>query len=473
MNRILVFIPTYNEVDNVGPMCEQIMALPLPLDLHFTDDNSPDGTGQKLDELAGKHPRMTVSHRTGKLGIGTAHQAGIAYAYAHGYDWLITLDCDFSHTPQDIPKFYAEREQGDIVVGSRYMQENSLPGWSLFRSMLTRFGHFLTRHLLRMKYDATGAFRLYNLQRIPPGLFGAVRSKSYSFFFESLFVLSSNGFRVKEIPIVLPSRTYGHSKLSFKEAFRSAMFLFKLSLERTLNPGRFRAGRLADRLQPGLQDPQNWSPYWREKKEVSGFIYEMIAAFYRNLVLRPIVRNQLRSTFQPGDRLMHAGCGSGQVDEDLHGEFKITAVDISQDALDLYSRNNPDVDRIEQASILALPYEGGSYDGIYNLGVVEHFTHDEIAKILSEFHRVLKPSGKIVIFWPHRHATSVYVLNTVHRLARLSKSKMKLHPDEISLLESRKQAEAVLARSNFDLVRYRMDLRDGFIQAVLVGQKRG
>jgi len=473
MNKILVFIPTYEEVANVTAMCEQILALPLPLDLHFTDDNSPDGTGEELDRLAALHPRVTVSHRTGKLGIGSAHQEGIAYAYQQGYEILVTLDCDFTHDPGKIPDLLQAREGCAVVLGSRYLEANSLPGWSPYRRFMTNLGHFLTRHLLRLKYDATGAFRLYDLRKIPHSLFKAVRSKSYSFFFESVFVLSSNGLKIKEIPVVLPSRTYGHSKLSLLEAFRGAVFLFRLSVERVASPGRFRVGRDPDQLRDDLRDPQDWAPYWQRKKEVSGFLYETLAALYRNLILRPILQRVLSQTFPPGAKLLHAGCGSGQVDIDLQSHFKITAVDISKDALDLYSRYNAGAARIEQASILDLPYAPETYDGIYNLGVMEHFTKEEIIKILGQFHRVLRADGKIVIFWPYRYAPSVLLLNSAHGLAKtFGRTELKLHPDEISLFKSKSEAQSIFAAAKFDLVSCRMSLRDGFIQAVLVGQKQ-
>jgi dolichol-phosphate mannosyltransferase len=254
MNKILVFIPTYEEVENVAPMCEQIMALPLPLDLHFMDDGSPDGTGEELDRLAKLHDRVTVTHRSGKLGIGTAHQEGIAYAYRQGYELLITMDCDFTHEPGKIPDLLQALDGYEVVLGSRYLQKLSLPGWSLFRKAVTQFGHFLTRNLLFMKYDATNAFRLYDLRKLSPDLFLAVRSKSYSFFFESLFILASNGIKIKEIPISLPNRTHGHSKLSLYEAYRSALFLLSLAVERFFNPGRFRAGSGNPRRNPVGRD---------------------------------------------------------------------------------------------------------------------------------------------------------------------------------------------------------------------------
>ncbi len=472
MNKILVFIPTYDEVDNVANMCEQIMALPIDCDLHFIDDGSPDGTGAELERLAQLYPRVTVGHRSGKLGIGSAHQEGIAYAYRKGYDILITMDCDFTHDPARIPDLLRAHENNEVILGSRYLASNSLPGWSLHRRFLTNLGHFLTRHLLRIRYDATGAFRLYDLKKIPHALFKTVRSRSYSFFFESVFLLSSNGVRIREIPVVLPSRTYGHSKLSIFEAVRSAMFLLRLSVERIANPGRFQIGRDPDLLREDLHDPQDWAPYWQQKKEVGGFIYETIAAFYRNLVIRPVLHNALGRHYSKGSNLLHAGCGSGQVDLGLQECFRLTAVDISSDALDLYSRYNPKTVRIEQASILDLPYPNDTFDGVYNLGVMEHFTDTEIVLILLQFQRVLKPGGKVLLFWPHRHGLSVLTLKTVRWLARtLWKKELKFHPDEISLLTSTAQAKRFFAEANLELLSCRMSLRDGYVQAILVGQK--
>ena len=103
--KTLIVIPTYNERENVRPMCEQIGALGLDADLLFIDDGSPDGTGALLDELTKEHPRLRVLHRPAKSGIGSAHQDGIALAYAEGYERLVTLDCDFTHSPDLIPAF--------------------------------------------------------------------------------------------------------------------------------------------------------------------------------------------------------------------------------------------------------------------------------------------------------------------------------------------------------------------------------
>jgi dolichol-phosphate mannosyltransferase len=237
--RTLIVIPTYNEGDNVRPMCEQIAALHLDADLLFIDDHSPDGTGDLLDKLAAEQARVRVLHRPAKAGIGSAHQDGIALAYAEGYGRLVTLDCDFTHAPDLIPRFLERVETSDVVVGSRYIETDSVPGWTLVRKALTAGGHLLTKSLLGISQDATGAFRAYDLTSIPREVFGLVRSTGYSFFFESLLVLARNGFGIAEVPIRLPARTAGHSKMTVAEIRRSVETLGTLFWASHTEPGRF------------------------------------------------------------------------------------------------------------------------------------------------------------------------------------------------------------------------------------------
>ena len=224
----LIFIPTYDEAENVRMIYQQIKALNLEADLLFCDDNSPDGTGRIIDEICASDQRVFVIHREGKLGIGTAHRQGVDWAYTKKYDQLITMDCDFSHSPSYIKNFIELSGEGDVIVGSRYLKDGSLKEWNLFRKTLTRMGHFLTNALLKMPYDATGAFRLYSLKKIPQGVFQLTRSEGYSFFFESLYILMLNGIKIKEFPISLPARTYGHSKMTLKNALRSFSYLMSI-----------------------------------------------------------------------------------------------------------------------------------------------------------------------------------------------------------------------------------------------------
>jgi len=470
--RTLLLIPTYNERENVESMASQILSQGLDADLLFLDDSSPDGTGRILDALASRDPRVRVLHRPGKLGVGSAHVHGIQWAYDHGYEALITMDCDFTHSPADLGRMVAASSQYDVTVGSRYLRPGSLPGWNLLRRFLTNFGHFLTRHLLKMDYDATGAFRIYRLSRIPREVFSLVTSMGYAFFFESLFVLHRNGCTIGQVPIVLPARTYGHSKMSFWEPYRSFKQVFALFVSSSLHPAQFRLTEPLDHLDPSVQDPQGWDEYWERKRHKSGFAYEVAATLYRVLVLRRRLNRVILRHFPSGARLLHAGCGSGQVDEDLQHLMKITAVDVSVPALRMYKQNNPRAHRVVHASILGLPFEDGSFDGAYNLGVVEHFTEEDIRQILREMRRVLRTEGKLVLFWPHVRATSVWFLKLAHfGLNRVLRRNVRLHPPEISLLRSRSQAERLLLVAGLELVDYRFGPADGFVQAVVVARR--
>jgi dolichol-phosphate mannosyltransferase len=232
-NKILVFIPTYNERDNVLQLYERISNLHITLDILFVDDNSPDGTGTVLDQL--NKPNVYVIHRSGKLGIGSAHKDGIAWAYSHGYSHLITMDSDFLHRPEDIPAMMEQAEKSDIVVASRFIRKDSLREWSLWRKFLTTAGHAVTKRLLNIPYDITGAFRFYKIDIIPQELFERVKSNGYSFFPESLNLMNVNGISISEIPVILPKRTYGNSKLKFRDMVQWFLFIMKLGFNNIFN----------------------------------------------------------------------------------------------------------------------------------------------------------------------------------------------------------------------------------------------
>lgn len=238
--ELLVFVPTYNERENVLPLYLRLRALNLPLHILFLDDGSPDGTGLVMDEVALKDTRVHVIHREGKLGIGSAHKVGIRWAFENGFKTLITMDADFTHPPENIPALVSAAEQSDIVVASRYLKKNSLEGWNPIRKLLTWFAHFLTTNLLGLVYDSTGAFRLYQLKQLDKAFLERIDSNGYSFFFESLFTLSRMGYKITEIPISLPPRTYGSSKMSYVEIYKSVRQLFVLYF-RSMQNGKGKA----------------------------------------------------------------------------------------------------------------------------------------------------------------------------------------------------------------------------------------
>jgi dolichol-phosphate mannosyltransferase len=469
----LIFVPTYNERDNVEHMVTDLIGLGIDADVLFIDDASPDGTGDILDALAGKHRQLSVIHRTGKLGIGSAHLDAIRWAYAHGYERLVSLDCDFTHSPRDVLRVLEHLEGHDLAAGSRYLEENSLPGWNILRRSLTGFGHALTKNLLGIRVDATGALRGYDLLRIPREVFDLVTARGYAFFFESMFLLVRNGFTVGEFAIVLPARTYGSSKMTLRETWRSGSQLLSLWMSSTVNPARFKLVKPFRDIDPALVDPQGWDSYWEAKERPGKVAYEVIATAYRVSFIRSQLERFIRRNFPDGSRLLHAGCGGGQVDIALQREMSITAIDISPGALRLYQRNNPNAAEIRHANILDLPFPPETFDGVYNLGVLEHFTRDEIAAILAQFHTVLKRDGKLVLFWPHKRATSVAVLKAAHWFLNGVLAKpISFHPAEISLLESKRWAEQLLEGAGFSLVQYSFGPRDLFVQAVIVAQKR-
>ena len=470
-HKTLVMVPTYNERDNAPTMVSAIRALDLDVDVLFIDDNSPDGTGEVLDALCAGYPRLSVRHRSGKNGIGSAHMDGIEYAFASGYERLVTLDCDFSHSPSDIPAFLKAADTADVVVGSRWTAANSLPGWNRFRRMMTGMGHVLTRLVLGLPYDATGAFRAYRLDRIPPEVLGLVQSKSYAFFFESLFILHKNACRISEIPIVLPARTYGHSKMTLRAALQSVRIMLGIAASYRREPARFHVAASRAEIEPSLHDPQHWGAYWGQSSSLTKRTYAMIASIYRRLLIRPRLHRTLRGNVARGAQVLHAGCGGGQVDQGLHEELRITALDISPEALLLYQVHNPEAHRVRHGDILALPFADASFDGYYSLGVIEHFTEQEIERILAEASRVLRPNGKVILFWPHARATSVRVLGLAHKVLARSGSKDTLHPAEISLLTSRAMAERILAAAGFQMISYDFGMVDLWIQAVIVAQR--
>ncbi|MDB6147399.1 MAG: methyltransferase protein [Spartobacteria bacterium] len=481
-SEVLIFIPTYNEAANVERLCCELNALDLGADILFCDDSSPDGTGDIADKLAAQFPHVATLHRPGKLGIGSAHKDAIQYAYDHGYKTLVTMDCDFTHQPADVQRILqtAQDSNRPVTIGSRYLERDSLPGWNMMRRSLTHLGHFVTVNLLRLPHDATGALRAYQLNILPQELFDRVRSCGYSFFFESLFVLHRNGFGIAEIPIALPARTYGSSKMSLRETLRSISRLLRLYWAHTRHPETFLFASPVPPIlgaEEPLQDPQGWDSYWTRGQQKSRRIYAFIASVYRRLAIRRNLNYFAHRHFSPGARLLHAGCGSGQVDSDLSREMRITAVDISLPALESYRLNNPGAEAIRHGDILNLSsVHGGKFDGAYNLGVVEHFSQEQIVQILREMGRTVKTGGKIVIFWPHRRATSVFVLKIIHRLLDWFRPKgqaqTRLHPPEVSLLRSRDHAREVIEGAGLNFVEYYFGMRDLLVQAVVVGCKR-
>jgi ubiquinone/menaquinone biosynthesis C-methylase UbiE len=217
---------------------------------------------------------------------------------------------------------------------------------------------------------------------------------------------------------------------------------------------------------------QEWDVYWSAKNEASSKIYEIFADFYRNTIIKPTLNHFIYQFLPKGSSVLHAGCGSGKVDQDIVFSYNVTALDISYLALQIYDRINLQKALLIQASIFDMPFENDSFEGVYNLGVMEHFTEEEINQILREFKRVLKPNGKIILFIPPVYGLTVWVLDFTHFiLNQILHRNVKLHPDEITRIKSKQHVLQLLEKAEFKYVDYYFGIKDLFTQVVIVAEK--
>ena len=233
MSGAWLVLPTYNEVENLEPVVQATTtALATAAPDHrllVVDDNSPDGTGKLVDELAARDPRVHALHRPGKLGLGTATLAAMRYAMDHGYDYLQNMDADFSHPPRYLPGILAGMSQHDVMIGSRYVAGGGTENWPLARKAMSQSVNMLVRFLFRMPVkDASGAYRCYRVSKLREAHLERTRSRGYSFQQEVLFRCHKAGCRLGEYPILFENRRAGASKVNGKEALRSIGMLLYL-----------------------------------------------------------------------------------------------------------------------------------------------------------------------------------------------------------------------------------------------------
>ena len=214
--RATVCLPTYNERENLERMLRALGdVLPEGGRVLVIDDNSPDGTGELADRLARELPFVDVLHRERKEGLGPAYIAGFRRALADGAEFVLEMDCDFSHDPRDVPRLLAAAEEADLVLGSRYVPGGSIPTWGAGRRVVSAGGSLYARVLLGVAIrDLTGGFKCYRRRALEAIDLGAVRSKGYAFQIETTYRVVRAGLRVVEVPITFVDRTAGGSKMS-------------------------------------------------------------------------------------------------------------------------------------------------------------------------------------------------------------------------------------------------------------------
>ena len=225
-------VPTYNERDNLPPLSQRLLKLPVPVDMLVVDDNSPDGTGKIADELADKHSSIHVLHRQEKNGLGRAYIAGFDWALEQGYEFVFELDGDFSHNPDDIPMFLEAAQDADLVLGSRYLKGIRVINWPLSRLMLSKSAAKYVKIITGMPFtDPTGGYKCFRRRALQAIKLDEVRSNGYSFQIEMTHRLWRQGFKIVEVPIVFTDRFPGHSKMSGHIVREAVLMVLRLWIQ--------------------------------------------------------------------------------------------------------------------------------------------------------------------------------------------------------------------------------------------------
>ncbi len=232
----VIVIPTYNESDNIATLVGELLSLPVhPLYIVIVDDNSPDGTGMIADSLAKVHPQVRVVHRPRKLGLGTAHIAGMKEGLRLGAERVLTMDADFSHNPSYIPQLISRSQHYDLVIGSRYVPAGGSLHCGLARRALSWTANAFARLALGLEaHDCTAGFRLYGREVLERVGLDNIFSNGYSFLIEILYKCQQQGHRIGEIPIVFEDRRRGSSKISRQEIFMAIYTVLRLFFHRLL-----------------------------------------------------------------------------------------------------------------------------------------------------------------------------------------------------------------------------------------------
>ena len=243
MDRPLVIIPTYNEIENVENIILAVMNLPAPqFDVLIVDDNSPDGTAEVVRTLQREFPeRLHLLSRSEKNGLGRAYIAGFQWALERDYPYVIEMDADFSHNPADLPRLYSacQDEGADVAVGSRYVCGVNVINWPMRRVLMSYFASKYVRLITGMRInDATAGFVCYRAEVLRRVRLDEVRFVGYAFQIEMKFRAWKYGFHITEVPIVFTDRTAGTSKMSGSIFFEAAFGVIRLKINSLFKKGK-------------------------------------------------------------------------------------------------------------------------------------------------------------------------------------------------------------------------------------------
>lgn len=242
MSDVLVIIPTYNEIENITNILETVMRYPDNFEVLVIDDNSPDGTADAVGKVMQSYPgRIHLEKRAGKQGLGTAYIHGFKWALARDYGYVIEMDADFSHNPDDLTRLYHNcKDNGaDVTIGSRYISGVNVVNWPMGRVLMSYFASAYVRLITRMKLrDATAGFVCYRRRVLEAINLDRIEFKGYAFQIEMKFKAHTRGFRIEELPIIFINRRLGTSKMN-SSIFGEAVFgVLKLKFDSIFRKSR-------------------------------------------------------------------------------------------------------------------------------------------------------------------------------------------------------------------------------------------
>jgi len=228
-HRILVIIPTYNEVENIQNLVPQVLDRDSRIDILVIDDNSPDGTSMAVEKIMQGTDRVFLKKRKAKLGLGTAYVEGFQYALKHGYEIIFEMDADFSHDPKEIPRFLEAINEYDLVIGSRYIRGVNVVHWPMSRLLLSWLANVYTRVVTGLPVkDTTSGYKCFRADVLASIDMDRVHSDGYAFQIEINFKAWKKGFQLLEIPIVFVERYVGNSKMNPGIIREAAWMVWKL-----------------------------------------------------------------------------------------------------------------------------------------------------------------------------------------------------------------------------------------------------
>jgi dolichol-phosphate mannosyltransferase len=226
--KFLIVIPTLNEHQNIGIIYKKIVNLYKKANILFIDDNSNDGSKKEIIDLRKKDKKVNYIFRKKKLGIGSAHKLGIKIAKKNNYQYVCTIDCDGTHDPKSIKTMFKYIKKYNLIMTTRFKYKNSLKDWPLKRIIITKMRYYIVRFILGTKFDSSGGFRLYDLNKIKLKDIFLAKDNNYNFLWESAFILDFKKYKITEIPIILKKRSLGSSKMILNDFIYGIFYLLKI-----------------------------------------------------------------------------------------------------------------------------------------------------------------------------------------------------------------------------------------------------